>query len=249
MATPGQCSRNCGTKLIIFLIVLFLVIATEALCLTPATILLLKLIDKPLQPFGLGVMRCTNVLLAYIPAPIVISQAIDTTCVLWNEQCQGDKGTCLEYDTSKFHYILFGISAGIKITSCILLIIFSMYIHKTFILKRHYRDKAILNHDITSVLTPEQKYRIDSIVASSDSSSLNENLNSNLFKSFKQSGIVLKKHENFVHNFTDLERSKTPELSMSLNSNSSRRRDLELTNIALNDSLEKENKQKEKTTV
>ena len=188
-----------------------MVIATEALCLTPATILLLKLIDKPLQPFGLGVMRCTNILLAYIPAPIVISQAIDTTCVLWNEQCQGDKGTCLEYDTSKFHFILFGISAGIKIISCILLIIFSMYIHKTFILKRRFRDKAILNHDITSVLTPKQKYRIDSIVASSDSlRNLDENDTLKRKKSTMHNGIVLRRHESFEQKFTDLERSKSP---------------------------------------
>jgi hypothetical protein len=222
MATPGECSRNCGTKLIIFLIVLFLVIATEALCLTPATILLLKLIDKPLQPFGLGVMRCTNILLAYIPAPIVISQAIDTTCVLWNEQCQGDKGTCLEYDTSKFHFILFGISAGIKIISCILLIIFSMYIHKTFILKRRFRDKAILNHDITSVLTPKQKYRIDSIVASSDSlRNLDENDALNRKKTAMHYGIVLKRHESFEQKFTDLERSKSPEPSIYSTSNDS----------------------------
>ena len=89
MAKPGECSRNCNTKLIIFLVVLFVIIVAEALCLTPATILVLKLIDKPLQPFGLGVLRCANVLIAYIPTPIVISQAIDSTCVLWNELCEG----------------------------------------------------------------------------------------------------------------------------------------------------------------
>jgi len=247
MATPGECSRNCGTKLIVFLIVLFVVICFEALCLTPATILLLKLIDKPLQPFGLGVMRCANVLLAYIPAPIVISQAIDTTCVLWNEQCQGDKGTCLEYDASKFHYILFGISASIKIISCILLIIFSMYIHKSYILKRRFRDKAILNHDITSVLTPKQKYRIDSIVASSDSlRDLDERRKSTKTKSLANN-VILRRHESFEHNFTDLEQNKTPDTSMS---NSKILRDLELSNISLNNSFASNDyKQKENTRV
>ena len=49
--------------MIIFLIVLFIVVATESMCLTPATILVLKIIDKPLQSFALGVMRCVNTLL------------------------------------------------------------------------------------------------------------------------------------------------------------------------------------------
>ena len=67
--TTGSCSRNCSTKFIIFLIILFLVIMAESLCLTPATMLLLKLIDKPLQPFALGVMKCFNILLGKKQAP------------------------------------------------------------------------------------------------------------------------------------------------------------------------------------
>lgn len=63
MAYPNACSRHCDTKLIIFLIILFLVVATESLCLTPATMTILKLIEKPLQPFALGVLRCANILI------------------------------------------------------------------------------------------------------------------------------------------------------------------------------------------
>lgn len=58
-----KCSKGCDTNLIIFLIVLFILVAAESICLTPITILLLKLIDKELHPFGLGVMRMANVLL------------------------------------------------------------------------------------------------------------------------------------------------------------------------------------------
>jgi hypothetical protein len=63
MAVPNSCNRHCDTKLIIFLIVLFIVVAAESMCLTPATITILKLIDKPLQPFALGVLRCANILI------------------------------------------------------------------------------------------------------------------------------------------------------------------------------------------
>jgi solute carrier organic anion transporter family, member 3A len=62
MATIGACKRDCDNKLILFLVILFVVIAAESICLTPATFLLMKLIDKPLQPFALGVMRMSNIL-------------------------------------------------------------------------------------------------------------------------------------------------------------------------------------------
>lgn len=178
-ATIGACSRNCTTRFILFLVILFIVIAAEGLSLTPATELLLKLIDKPLQPFALGLMRCFNILIAYIPTPIILSQLIDKTCILWNNQCIGDKGTCLEYHATNFHFTLFGMSAVVKVISSILLVVFSIYIHKAYVLKRRYRNHATLNHDITSVLSPKQKYRIDSIIASSESTSLSSDTASN----------------------------------------------------------------------
>lgn len=88
----------------------------ESVTLTPITILLMKLVDKPLQAFSLGVARMANVLIAYIPAPIVLSYFIDKTCVLWKYACNGDKGTCLEYDIREFHFTIFGISK--KIVRC-----------------------------------------------------------------------------------------------------------------------------------
>jgi hypothetical protein len=153
---------------------------------------------------------------AYIPSPIVLSQVIDKTCLLWsNNQCVGDKGTCLEYDAREFHYMLFGISAGVKVASSILLVIFSLYIHKTYIRKRHYRSQAILNHDITSVLTPKQKYRIDSHVASSDDSS------SVKFKNSRKTcmDVILTKHASLDDNFTSFDRSQTPDYFLNVHSN------------------------------
>lgn len=67
MATMGACTtKGCDTKLIVFLIVLFVVVAAETLCITPATILILKLIDKPLQSFSLGILRCANLLIGLL---------------------------------------------------------------------------------------------------------------------------------------------------------------------------------------
>lgn len=66
MAVPNMCSRHCETKLIITLILLFISVAIESLSLTPATMVILNLVEKPLQPFALGVLRCSNILLGMV---------------------------------------------------------------------------------------------------------------------------------------------------------------------------------------
>jgi len=48
------------------MIILFILVTAESICLTPITLLLLRLIDKQLHPFGLGVMRMLNVLIGNI---------------------------------------------------------------------------------------------------------------------------------------------------------------------------------------
>lgn len=105
--------------------------------------------------------------LAYIPAPIILSILIDRTCVLWNQECIGDKGTCLEYDARGFHYWLFGASAGIKVFSCVLLVALSVYTHKALILRRKYCSQVTLYHDPSMQPTRKHKSRINSVVASS----------------------------------------------------------------------------------
>jgi hypothetical protein len=112
---------------------------------SPATILLLKLVDKQLQSFSLGLLKCMNILLAYIPAPIVFSKLIDDTCILWNNECNDDKGTCLEHDLSAFHYIFLGVALGVKGISFIVLIIAFVYIHKRKVFKPYYSKKITLN--------------------------------------------------------------------------------------------------------
>lgn len=212
-ATSGSCPRDCSIKLIIFLTILFLVVAAESLCLTPITMLLLKLLDKPLQPFALGILRMANILIAFIPAPIILSSVIDRTCVLWNTSidCLDSKGSCLEYDDNYLHYILFGSSLAIKVISSFLLVIFSIYIHKSYVLKRRYQNSVTLNHDLTSILTSRQKYAVDGIVTEIEDD--NEIKSNSRFKrKVNENTVILKniiKHDE--DNFTSFDRSETPD--------------------------------------
>ena len=106
---------------------------------------MLKLVDKSLQSFALGLMKCLNVLLAYIPAPIVFSKLIDGTCILWNYDCNDDQGTCLENDIDKFHTLFLAVALGVKAVGFILLIITFIYIHKRKIFRPIYSKNISLN--------------------------------------------------------------------------------------------------------
>ena len=44
---------------------------------------------------------------AYIPAPIMFGNTIDSTCLLWKEHC-GQQGGCLMYDIVMFRFKYIG---------------------------------------------------------------------------------------------------------------------------------------------
>lgn len=50
---------------------------------------------------------------AYIPTPIYFGAVIDTTCMLWQQDC-GIHGSCWEYDVTSFRFVYFGLAASLK---------------------------------------------------------------------------------------------------------------------------------------
>ncbi|KAL0156791.1 hypothetical protein M9458_048037, partial [Cirrhinus mrigala] len=49
----------------------------------------------------------------YIPTPIYFGAVIDTTCMLWQQDC-GIHGSCWEYDVTSFRFVYFGLAASLK---------------------------------------------------------------------------------------------------------------------------------------
>lgn len=50
---------------------------------------------------------------AYIPTPIYFGAVIDTTCMLWQQDC-GVQGSCWEYDVTSLRFVYFGLAASLK---------------------------------------------------------------------------------------------------------------------------------------
>ncbi|CAI5779395.1 solute carrier organic anion transporter family member 5A1 isoform X2 [Podarcis lilfordi] len=111
-AVSGKCNRTCNT-LIPFLIFLFIVTLITACAQPSAIIVTLRSVEDGERPFALGMQFVLLRTLAYIPTPIYFGAVIDTTCMLWQQEC-GVQGSCWEYDVTSFRFVYFGLAAGLK---------------------------------------------------------------------------------------------------------------------------------------
>ena len=64
----------------------------------------------------------TLLISAFIPAPIYFGKIFDSQCLLWNEGCDGN-GSCLEYDTKKIPFVIFGTCLGFKLLTFLFLLL------------------------------------------------------------------------------------------------------------------------------
>ncbi|XP_066482174.1 solute carrier organic anion transporter family member 5A1 [Tiliqua scincoides] len=111
-AVSGKCNRACNT-LIPFLVFLFIVTLITACAQPSAIIVTLRSVEDGERPFALGMQFVLLRTLAYIPTPIYFGAVIDTTCMLWQQEC-GVQGSCWEYDVTSFRFVYFGLAAGLK---------------------------------------------------------------------------------------------------------------------------------------
>ncbi|XP_004637629.2 solute carrier organic anion transporter family member 5A1 isoform X1 [Octodon degus] len=111
-AVSGKCRRTCNT-LIPFLVFLFIVTFITACAQPSAIIVTLRSVADEERPFALGMQFVLLRTLAYIPTPIYFGAVIDTTCMLWQQDC-GVQGSCWEYNVTSFRFVYFGLAAGLK---------------------------------------------------------------------------------------------------------------------------------------
>ncbi|XP_077470611.1 solute carrier organic anion transporter family member 5A1-like isoform X2 [Stigmatopora argus] len=111
-AVSGKCERACGT-LVPFLVFLFIVTLITACAQPSAIIVTLRSVAEQERPFALGMQFVLLRTLAYIPTPIYFGAVIDTTCMLWQQDC-GVQGSCWEYDVTSLRFVYFGLAAALK---------------------------------------------------------------------------------------------------------------------------------------
>lgn len=139
-------------------------------------------------------------MLANIPTPLLLSYGFSLTCILWKtDTCTGEKdkeGKCLEYNVNQFHFVLFGTLLGVKTVSWLLMIWFTIHIHRSYIFKSRYTNSITLNHDLEALKAADQKKhnrQISSVPVSVDFLQNSKN-QMNSMQNKNQKDIVLIKH-------------------------------------------------------
>lgn len=245
----GECPRDCQTKLIIFLTILFVVIAFEGFCITPGTILILKLVPKSQGSFSLGVMKCINILLAYIPTPIVFSNLIDNTCVLWNSDCKNEKGSCLEYNLAQYHYVFLGVGLGVKVVSFMILIALVIYVHKSELCKQCYSKTVEFPMATPKTSKKSQGTRLSSIRSLEPHDLINisqiNNQNTNIIDNDLELKNIPKQNKTLVrrNSLESISTVSTSISSLSSNSSQSNQNEIRNYNPNMDDILEDEDEE------
>ncbi|XP_051014930.1 solute carrier organic anion transporter family member 5A1 isoform X1 [Acomys russatus] len=139
-AVSGKCKRSCNT-LIPFLVFLFIVTFITACAQPSAIIVTLRSVEDEERPFALGMQFVLLRTLAYIPTPIYFGAVIDTTCMLWQQEC-GVQGSCWEYNVTSFRFVYFGLAAGLKFVGFIFIFLawYSIKYKEDELQRRRRRD-------------------------------------------------------------------------------------------------------------
>ncbi|KAK2160022.1 hypothetical protein NP493_1672g00040 [Ridgeia piscesae] len=118
-AFPGKCDNSCY-NLVPFLVIVFFIVFLTACGQNASLIITLRSVAPERRSFALGIQNFLSRILALIPAPIYFGRIFDSQCLLRSPGCERD-GACLEYDTRRLPFVLFGTCLAIKLVSIVFL--------------------------------------------------------------------------------------------------------------------------------
>ncbi|XP_072029799.1 solute carrier organic anion transporter family member 4A1-like isoform X2 [Amphiura filiformis] len=116
-AISGKCTATCELQPV-FLAMLFLLEFFTILAVVPAMTATLRCVPHSQRSFALGLQSLMYRAFGTVPAPVAFGAIIDTTCLLWEYDCDGG-GNCWLYDNKIFSRYILILSLCIKFGSLI----------------------------------------------------------------------------------------------------------------------------------
>ncbi|XP_071507212.1 solute carrier organic anion transporter family member 4A1-like [Diadema antillarum] len=95
-AKSGKCDYACPQQTV-FLVVLFIMLTSTFFAIVPSLTATLRCVGHSQRAFGLGLQSLLYRALGTVPGPVVFGLLIDSTCLIWEEDCEGGR-TCWMYD-------------------------------------------------------------------------------------------------------------------------------------------------------
>jgi len=129
-ANVGRCHQPCHS-IYVFLLIFAIAVFAGCCAQSPVLVITLGTVDENMKSFALGLQYFLQRGMAYIPTPIYFGYIIDSTCLIWQWNCESGgeggvahdtKGLCLEYDRKRLPPTMFGSSLVVKTLGLALLL-------------------------------------------------------------------------------------------------------------------------------
>jgi Organic Anion Transporter Polypeptide (OATP) family len=103
---PGACIKGCAFGFYIFSIVSSVINCFGASGRIGNLLVNYRCVSQQDKSVTQGLILMLISLFALIPGPILFGRIIDSTCLVWTEQCSGRRGNCQFYDQRLFRYYI-----------------------------------------------------------------------------------------------------------------------------------------------
>jgi len=128
-AAVGRCHQPCHS-IYVFLLIFAVAVFAGCCAQSPVLVITLGTVDEKMKSFALGLQYFLQRGMAYIPTPIYFGYIIDSTCLIWQWNCDRDvagighdtRGLCLEYDRKRLPPTMFGSSLAVKTLGLVFLV-------------------------------------------------------------------------------------------------------------------------------
>ncbi|XP_035914777.1 solute carrier organic anion transporter family member 74D [Anopheles stephensi] len=102
---PGACVQGCALGFYLFSIISSIINCLGASGRIGNLLVNYRCVSKQDKSFTQGLILMMISLFALIPGPIIYGRIIDSTCLVWTEEC-GKRGNCQLYDQKLFRYYI-----------------------------------------------------------------------------------------------------------------------------------------------
>lgn len=103
---PGACIKGCAFGFYAFSIVSSIINCFGASGRIGNLLVNYRCVSNQDKSVTQGLILMMVSLFALIPGPVLFGRIIDSTCLVWTEQCSGRRGNCQLYDQRRFRYYI-----------------------------------------------------------------------------------------------------------------------------------------------
>lgn len=127
-AVSGKCESDC-TLLPAFLVVLFVAIFSIMVCVPAGVVTSIRCVPDHQGAYALSVQWLFVRFLATIPGPILYGSIVDRTCIVWQDRCAEDDGSCWQYNQYNLGVNFMSLTLAVSAVICVIYFI-AQFIYK-----------------------------------------------------------------------------------------------------------------------